>query len=108
MEYEFNKGMDKSAEFYGLKNQYVFLAAGGALLILLITIILLATGVFVLYVFLFTIISTGTLLSGCIWLNKHMGANGLIKSIVKKQTPQFLTNRITCKRLMINKKTEKK
>ena len=104
MDYNINKGVDKSVDLLGLKNQYILLAGGGTFVIFVITIILLVSRVFSLYILCFIVIAGGILVLGSIWLSKNMGAHGITKIMVKKQTPQFLTNRVLCKRFLINKK----
>lgn len=45
MEFELNKGIGKSAEFKGLKAQYLFLFAAGLLAVFVVFIILYMVGI---------------------------------------------------------------
>ena len=100
MEYIINKGVDKSIELYGLKNQYVFIVGAGLITIFLITAVLFIANVSFFYILSFIAITVGTLACGSIWLSKHMGVNGVTKLIATFQAHQFFTNRVFCKLLL--------
>jgi len=90
MEYNINKGIGRTAEFKGLKAQYLFIFAGGLLGILILVMILYMAGINP-YVCLF--IGTGGA-SLIIWqtflLNKKYGEHGLMKIGARKRHPKYI------------------
>lgn len=101
MEYYINKGIGASAEFKGLKSQYLFIFVGGLL------------GVFVLFVIFYTAgvdqwlcIGSGLIAAfALVWftfnLNAKYGEHGLMKLMAKRQHPSFLINRKSPRRYFL-------
>jgi hypothetical protein len=102
-----NKGIGRTAEFKGLKAQYLFLFAGGLLGVLILVMILYMAGVNA-YVCLCTGASGASVI---VWqtfaLNKKYGEHGLMKMGAKKRHPRYLVCRKTvCRYLTTTKRNE--
>ena len=87
MDYELNKGIGESAEFKGLKAQYLFIFAGGLLALFVLFVILYMAGVCLTF-----------------HLNGKFGEHGLMKLLARKQHPRYLINRISPRKLFTIKK----
>lgn len=106
MEYEINKGIEKNVEFKGLKANYLFIFAGGLLVIIVLVVIL----------YMININQTVCLILGggfgviLVWqvfrMNRRYGEHGLMKFWASKQHPRFLLNRKSI-RLILTCKTPK-
>ncbi|HZW78621.1 MAG TPA: DUF4133 domain-containing protein [Flavobacteriaceae bacterium] len=90
MEYNINKGIGRTVEFKGLKAQYLFIFAGGLLVILILLMVLYMAGVNT-YICLFTGAGGASLI---VWktfsLNRKYGEHGLMKAGAKKRHPKYI------------------
>ena len=88
--YNINKGVGRTAEFKGLKSQYLFIFAGGLLSVLILVMIMYMAGVSS-YVCLFIGIGGASLI---VWqtfaLNDKYGEHGLMKLGAKKRHPKYI------------------
>ena len=108
MEFELNKGIGKSAEFKGLKAQYLFLFAAGLLAIFVVFIILYMVGINQWICIGFGVVTASVLVWATFALNEKYGEHGLMKLLSSRQHPRFLINRITPpKTIQKEKKNEK-
>ena len=96
MDYELNKGIGESAEFKGLKAQYLFIFAGGLLALFVLFVILYMAGVGQWLCIAFGVTS--------FHLNGKFGEHGLMKLLARKQHPRYLINRISPRKLFTIKK----
>lgn len=98
--YPINKGIGRTAEFKGLKAQYLFIFAGGLLGLLVLVMILYMAGVNT-YICLSIGVLTNSLL---IWqtfsLNSKYGEHGLMKRGAKKKHPRYILNRKNIRRYL--------
>ena len=94
MDYELNKGIGESAEFKGLKAQYLFIFAGGLLALFVLFVILYMAGIGQWLCIAFGVTSASAL----VWLTFHL------KLLAKKQHPRYLINRISPRKLFTIKK----
>ena len=92
MEYELNKGIGQSAEFKGLKAQYLFIFAGGLLAVFVVFIVMYMAG-------------TGQWVCITFRLNAKYGEHGLMKRLAKRQHPRYLINRISVRKLFTPKRS---
>ncbi len=91
--YNINKGIGRTAEFKGLKAQYLFVFAGGLLGVLILVMVMYMAGVSS-YACLFIGAGGASLI---IWqtfsLNKKYGEHGLMKLGAKKRHPRYIVCR---------------
>ena len=99
MEFELNKGIGKSAEFKGLKAQYLFLFAAGLLTVFVLFIIMYMVGINQWICIGFGIIAASVLVWATFALNGKYGEHGLMKLLASRQHPRFLINRKTPRKL---------
>ncbi|MCO5286975.1 MAG: DUF4133 domain-containing protein [Chitinophagaceae bacterium] len=88
-----NKGIGKTAEFKGLKAQYLFIFGGSLLAVLILVMILYMAGVYS-YICLFIGVGGASLI---VWqtfaLNSKYGEHGLMKQRAKKKHPGYIIRR---------------
>ena len=106
MEYSINNGIGKSAEFQGLKAQYLFIFAGGLLGLFVVFVIMYMAGVNQWTCIAFGVISALILVYGTFYLNKKYGEHGLMKAQARRNHPRYIINRRSFFRLFIQKKKE--
>ena len=94
MNYELNKGIGESAEFKGLKAQYLFIFVGGLLALFVLFVILYMAGMNQWFCIAFGVISASVLVR----LTFHMHGK------FRKQHPRYLINRISPRKLFTIKK----
>ena len=99
MEFELNKGIGKSAEFKGLKAQYLFLFAAGLLAVFVVFIILYMVGINQWICIGFGVVTASVLVWATFALNEKYGEHGLMKLLSSLQHSRFLINRITPRKL---------
>lgn len=100
-EYSINKGIGRSAEFQGLKSQYLFLFAGGLLAVFIVFVIIYMTGVSQWICIGFGITAASVLIYGTFYLNKKYGEHGLMKRQASRNHPRFIINRRRFSRLFL-------
>lgn len=99
-EWSINKGIDRPAEFKGLKSQYLFIFAGGLLSVFILFIVMYMAGVGQ-----WVCIATGVVLAlAVVWLTFHLnakyGAHGLMKLAAGRKHPRRIASRSGIKRLI--------
>ena len=99
MEYPFNRGIGKPAEFQGLKAQYLFIFAGGLLAVFIVFVIMYMVGVNQWICIAFGIKAALVLVLGTFRLNKKYGEHGLMKAQAKRKHPRYIINRRNILRL---------
>ena len=99
MNFNLNKGIGKSAEFKGLKAQYLFLFAAGLLTVFVLFIIMYMVGINQWICIGFGIIAASVLVWTTFALNGKYGEHGLMKLLASRQHPRFLINRKTPRKL---------
>jgi hypothetical protein len=91
--YNINKGIGRTAEFKGLKTKYLFIFAGGLLVILILVMVLYMAGINS-YICLFVGAGGGGIV---VWqafsLNKKYGEYGLMKVGANKRHPRYIVCR---------------
>ena len=108
MDYELNKGIGESAEFKGLKAQYLFIFAGGLLALFVLFVILYMAGMNQWFCIAFGVISASVLVRLTFHLNGKFGEHGLMKALAEKSHPRYLTVRRRIRSLLTPKKKKKK
>jgi hypothetical protein len=98
-EYSINKGIGRSAEFQGLKAQYLFIFAGGLLAVFIIFVVMFMAGVSQWICIGFGTVAASVLVYGTFYLNKKYGEYGLMKWQALRNYPCFIINRIRISRL---------
>jgi len=93
MEYSINKGIGRSAEFKGLKSQYLFVFAGGLLGVLVVFMIMYIIGINQLICIIFGVVCASILVWGTFYLNEKYGEHGLLKLQALRSHPRFIINR---------------
>ena len=88
MKYPVNKGAGNPVEFKGLKSQYLFVFAGGLVMVLLAVVILYLVGVDQWICISFGSISGGLLVWMTFRLNARYGEHGLMKLLAEKRHPE--------------------
>lgn len=108
-EYYINKGVGKSAEFKGLRAQYLYIFAGGLLGSFILFVILHTSGTPVMINVFIVLTLTGGLLFKVFGLNRKYGEWGLMKISAAKREPRYLKNKgRICERVRGGKKRNKK
>lgn len=92
-EYSINKGIGRSAEFKGLKSQYLFIFAGGLLGLFVLFVIMYMIGIDQTVCLLFGVASASILIWGTFHLNEKYGEYGLLKLQASHSHPRFIINR---------------
>lgn len=105
MEYELNKGIGQSAEFKGLKAQYLFIFAGGLLALFVVFVVMYMAGVDQWVCIAFGGVSASALVWLTFRLNAKYGEHGLMKRLAKRQHPHYLINRISVRKLFTPKRS---
>ena len=105
MEYELNKGIGQSAEFKGLKAQYLFIFAGGLLALFVMFVVMYMAGVDQWVCIAFGGVSASALVWLTFRLNAKYGEHGLMKRLAKRQHPPYLINRISVRKLFTPKRS---
>ena len=93
MEYSINRGIGRSAEFKGLKSQYLFIFAGGLLGLFVVLVVMFMAGLNQLVCILFGVIAASTLIYGTFQLNGKYGEHGLMKTMARRNHPRYVINR---------------
>lgn len=99
MEFELNKGIGKSAEFKGLKAQYLFLFAAGLLTVFVLFIIMYMVGINQWLCIGFGVTAASVLVWATFAMNEKYGEHGLMKVFSARQHPRFLINRKASRKL---------
>jgi len=99
MDYSINKGIGKSAEFQGLKAQYLFIFAGGLLGLFIVFVIMYLAGINQWACIIFGIIGALTLVYGTFYLNEKYGEHGLMKAQARRNHPRYVINRRNIRRM---------
>ena len=107
MKYPVNKGAGNPVEFKGLKSQYLFVFAGGLVMVLLAVVILYLVGVVQWICISFGSISGGLLVWMTFRLNARYGEHGLMKLLAEKRHPRYLIHRKRVFRLFTKRKKQK-
>jgi len=98
-DYSINKGIGRSAEFKGLKAQYLFIFAGGLLAVFVIFVVMYMAGVNQ-WICICIGLTAASVLTGLTFnLNRKYGEYGLMKLMALKNHPRFIINRIRTSRL---------
>lgn len=105
--YPINKGIGKSVEFKGLKAQYLFVFAGGLLVVFIIFIVMYMAGVGQLICISFLVVVSSVLVWLTFRLNAKYGEYGLMKLAAMKYRPRYLINRSLRKLRQINRNNPK-
>lgn len=106
--YHINKGIGRTAEFKGLKAQYLFIFSGGLLGLLICVMIMYIGGVNTYLCLIFGGASSGLLIWQTFAMNGKYGEHGLMKMRACKKHPQYIINRKSIYRyLQINHKKSK-
>ena len=98
-EYGINKGIGRSAEFQGLKSQYLFLFAGGLLGLFVLVVVLYMVGFDSWFCLLFGVVSSSLLVWCTFRLNAKYGEWGLMKLQARQACPRYIINRRSFVRL---------
>jgi hypothetical protein len=101
MEYSINKGIGHSAEFQGLKSQYLFIFAGGLLSLFIVFVVIYMAGVNQWVCIIFGITAALALVYGTFYLNTKYGEHGLMKAQAKGNHPRYVINRRNFSRLFV-------
>ena len=99
MDFPFNRGIGKPAEFQGLKAQYLFIFAGGLLGLFVVFVIMYMVGINQWICIAFGVISALILVYGTFYLNKKYGEHGLMKAQALRNHPRYVINRRSLSRL---------
>jgi len=92
-EFNVNRGIGRSAEFQGLKTQYLFIFAGGLLAVFVVFVIMYLAGINQWVCIGFGIVSALILVYGTFYLNGKYGEHGLMKVQAKRSHPRYIINR---------------
>lgn len=98
-EYPINKGIGASVEFKGLKAQYLFIFAGGLLLLFILFVIMYMVGINQWFCIGFGVVCASVLVWQTFRLNGKYGEHGLMKLGAVKSHPRYLINRRRISRL---------
>lgn len=107
-EYPINKGIGASVEFKGLKAQYLFIFAGGLLLLFILFVIMYMVGINQWFCIGFGVVAASLLVWQTFRLNALYGEHGLMKFGAVKSHPRYLINRRRISRLFKLKRKEDK
>ena len=98
-DYPINKGIGRSVEFKGLKAQYLFIFAGGLLLLFILFVIMYMVGINQWFCIGFGAVSASILVWQTFALNARYGEHGLMKLGAVRSHPRYLINRRRITRL---------
>lgn len=98
-EYPINKGIGASVEFKGLKAQYLFIFAGGLLLLFILFVIMYMVGINQWFCIGFGVLAASVLVWQTFRLNALYGEHGLMKLGAVGSHPRYLINRRRISRL---------
>ena len=104
MEFSINKGIGRSAEFSGLKAQYLFISAGGLLGLFIVFVIMYLAGLDQWFCIGFGAAGALVLVYGTFYLNKTYGEHGLMKLQARRNHPRYVINRRSFSRLFNSKR----
>lgn len=107
-EYPINKGIGASVEFKGLKAQYLFIFAGGLLLLFVLFVIMYMVGISEWFCIGFGAASASLLVWQTFRLNGKYGEHGLMKLGAARSHPRYLINRRRITRLIKHKRRKEK
>ncbi|MDR0829137.1 MAG: DUF4133 domain-containing protein [Prevotellaceae bacterium] len=102
--FSINKGIGRSAEFQGLKSQYLFMFAGGLLGLFILFVIMYMAGINQWFCIGFGVVSALVLVYGTFYLNKKFGEFGLMKWQARKNFPKFVISRKSFLKILKTKK----
>lgn len=102
-EYPINKGIGRSAEFKGLKAQYLFIFAGGLLAVFVVFVIMYMVGIDQIVCIGFGVGAASVLVWQTFALNARYGEYGLMKVGASRTRPRYLINRRRVTRLLKRK-----
>lgn len=92
-EYSINKGIGRSAEFKGLKSQYLFIFAGGLLGVFVLFVVMYMIGIDQMVCIISGVVLASVLVWGTFHLNEKYGEHGLLKLQAIRNHPRFIINR---------------
>ena len=92
-DYPINKGIGHSVEFKGLKAQYLFIFAGGMLVIFFLVVVLYMAGADQLVCIGFGAGAASMLVFYTFRMNARYGEHGLMKLAAARRRPRYLINR---------------
>lgn len=105
-DYPINKGIGRSVEFKGLKAQYLFIFAGGLLLLFILFVIMYMVGINQWFCIGFGAVSASILVWQTFALNARYGEHGLMKLGAIKNHPRYIVNRRCITRLFTRKRKQ--
>lgn len=105
-DYPINKGIGRSVEFKGLKAQYLFIFAGGLLLLFILFVIMYMVGINQWFCIGFGAVSASILVWQTFALNARYGEHGLMKLGATKNQPRYIINRRRITRLFTRKRKQ--
>lgn len=91
--YEINKGINRSAEFKGIKAQYIIYLALGMIALLLLFTILYASGLKIYYCLAIVVPGGVAFVITIQHLSRSYGENGLLKRMAASKLPQAIRSR---------------
>ena len=86
-EYSINKGINRPAEFKGLKSQYLYIFAGGLLSVFVVFAIMYIIGIDQWICIGFALISASLLIYTTFKMNEKYGTHGLMKLMARMNHP---------------------
>ena len=92
-EYNVNKGIGRSPEFKGLKSQYLFVFAGGLLVLFVVFVIMYMAGIGQWVCIGFGVITSSVLVWATFRMNAKYGEWGLMKLQALRRHPHHIINR---------------
>jgi hypothetical protein len=99
MEFPVNRGIGHSAEFSGLKAQYLFIFAGGLLGLFVVFVVMFMAGVNQWVCIVFGVSAASALVYGTFQMNRKYGEHGLMKTQARRNHPRYVINRRNFSRL---------
>ena len=105
-DYPINKGIGRSVDFKGLKAQYLFIFAGGLLLLFILFVIMYMIGINQWFCIGFGAVSASILVWQTFALNARYGEHGLMKLAAIKNHPRYIVNRRRITRLFTRKRKQ--
>lgn len=106
-EYSINKGIGRSVEYKGLKAQYLFIFAGGLIVVFVLFVVMYIIGISQWVCIGFGVIAASLLVWLTFHLNAKYGQYGLMKLAATKYHPRYIINRLRITRLIKSRKNEK-
>jgi hypothetical protein len=105
-EYPVNKGIGKSAEFKGLKSQYLFIFAGGLLSVFVVFVVMYMAGIGQWICIGFGVCAASTVVWMTFSLNAKYGEYGLMKMQARRNHPKYIISRKAISRLFTYTKSK--